>query len=455
MPLPVIAIFDIGKTNKKVCLFDEEYNLLFEQAKVLPEIQDEDGFPCEDVTALTNWTIQSYTALLKDEKYRIIAINVSAYGASLVYLNALGEVMLPLYNYLKPYPPSLLQKFYNDYGDEKDISKQTASPALGHLNSGLQLYRLKYEKPDAFAKIKWALHLPQYIAYLLTNKIGTDITSIGCHTFTWDFARNAYHTWVEREGIASRFPPLLSSRGIAGHTKDGIPVGVGLHDSSAALIPYLSSFPDPFVLLSTGTWCISLNPFNHSPLTETELENDCLCYLSHEGKSVKAARIFAGNEHEQQTKRLADHFNKPLDHFASLSVNEELIGRLKPTIPKHHPGQSKKTVSTSAFAEQSLNGFQSYEEAYHQLLIDILQQQVASTNQVLAGTSVSRIFVDGGFSKNPIFMKLLTGAYPTLEVYSSSMHQASALGATMAIINKPRDKYKPYIYTKELNRIKA
>ncbi|EOR95143.1 Rhamnulokinase RhaK in alpha-proteobacteria [Arcticibacter svalbardensis MN12-7] len=81
--------------------------------------------------------------------------------------------------------------------------------------------------------------------------------------------------------------------------------GIGLHDSSAALIPFLASFQEPFMLLSTGTWCVSLNPFNQLPLTEDELKKDCLCYISYKGNPVKASRLFAGNEHEQQTKKIS------------------------------------------------------------------------------------------------------------------------------------------------------
>ena len=92
----------------------------------------------------------------------------------------------------------------------------------------------------------------------------------------------------------------------------------GLHDSSAALIPYQVSFNEPFILLSTGTWCISLNVFNHTRLTNTELNQDCLCYLSYEGKPVKASRLFAGYEHEQQTKKLAEYFIKPPDYYKTM-----------------------------------------------------------------------------------------------------------------------------------------
>ena len=55
MKLPVILIFDVGKTNKKVLLFDEQYKLLRKKVFQLEEITDEDGFPCEDVNALTKW----------------------------------------------------------------------------------------------------------------------------------------------------------------------------------------------------------------------------------------------------------------------------------------------------------------------------------------------------------------------------------------------------------------
>ena len=42
------------------------------------------------------------------------------------------------------------------------FARKTASPLLGSLNSGLQLYRLKKEQPEVFQKIHHALHLPQY-----------------------------------------------------------------------------------------------------------------------------------------------------------------------------------------------------------------------------------------------------------------------------------------------------
>ena len=90
-------------------------------------------------------------------------------------------------------------------------------------------------------------------------------------------------------------------------------------------------------------------------------------------------------------------------------------------------------VGQSVFAERELSDFKNYEEAYHQLIADIISQQIKSTNLVLRGTAVKRIFVDGGFSKNAIYMYLLAEAFPSIEVYAASVAQASALGAALAI----------------------
>ena len=217
-PTKVIAIFDTGKTNKKVLLFDEPYKLVYEESKQLEEIADEDGFPCEDVLALTQWLKDAFEKLVADKKFDIKAVNFSAYGASFVYLDDELNVIPPLYNYLKPYSPELQKKFYDDHGGESIVARQTASPVLGNLNSGMQLYRLKYEKPDTFKKIKWALHLPQYLSYVLCSAINADITSIGCHTNLWDFQYDKYHQWVNEESIDDKFPGILRCTDIAGYS---------------------------------------------------------------------------------------------------------------------------------------------------------------------------------------------------------------------------------------------
>ncbi|GAB4492827.1 MAG: FGGY-family carbohydrate kinase [Saprospiraceae bacterium] len=407
-----ILILDIGKTNKKAFVFDEDYRIIFEKTTQLPETTDEDGDPCEDLNLLTQWVLETWQEVLNDERFNILAANVTTYGASLVHLGEDGKPVLPLYNYLKPFPENLKKQFFDTYGGEEKISLETASPSLGSLNSGLQLYRLKYEKPADFQKIKSTLHLPQYIACLLRN-VGrvpnssdvfpTELTSIGCHTMLWDFEKKGYHHWVIAEGLDKLFsgiiPAHLAVKIKHPHKAERIAVGPGLHDSSAALIPYRESFKKPFVLISTGTWNISLNPFNPNPLTPEELRQDCLCYLT--PSPTKASRLFAGYEHEQAVKKIAAQFGVSEDFYKKVGFN--------PNSPA--------------------------ESAYLDFMRELLEKQVKSTKLVLQGLYAPPyyIFVDGGFSKNEIFMNLLARAFPNVEVFAAEVAQATALGAALPI----------------------
>ena len=433
--IPVVAVFDVGKTNKKLFLFDENYNIVFERSARFIETEDEDGDPCENLESLRLSIFDSLSEVFKNPAFEVKSINFATYGASFVYIDEAGKPLAPLYNYLKEYPESLKKQFYNEYGGEDAFSNQTASPVLGSLNSGMQLYRFKYEQPELFKKLKYALHLPQYLSYLISGEAHSDITSIGCHTNLWDFMKNTYHEWVEKEGIAEKLAPIVASDSVmpAAFPGSNYAVGAGFHDSSAALIPYLVSFSEPFILLSTGTWCISLNPFNASPLTAEELKNDCLCYLQYQGKPVKASRLFAGYEHEQQVKRIAAHYKTDIIKYRSVPYDPKIIAALESLAEEDEELTSAKTLKESAFGSRDLSLISSDTVAYHQLILDLVNAQYVSTQMVLTGTQVKRIFVDGGFSKNVIFMNLLARAFPKVEVFAAHMAQATAVGAAIAI----------------------
>lgn len=441
--LPVTAVFDVGKTNKKLFLFDEDYRIVYEKSARFNETVDEDGFVCENLDSLKLSVYDSLREVFKLKQFLIKAVNFSTYGASFVYLSADGGVLTALYNYLKPYPQQLKKQFYDQYGDEQMFCSETASPALGSLNSGLQLYRLKHEQPDVFNNIKYALHLPQYLSYLLTGQCYTDMTSLGCHTSLWDYTNNQYHYWVKQEGIIEKLAPILPATTALQATFPGTSyqVGIGLHDSSAALIPYLISFTEPFILLSTGTWCISLNPFNNEPLTALELMYDCLYYLQYLGKPVKASRLFTGYEYEHQVKRIADYFSQNLVKYRNVAFSIDVYKKLAKS--DQNKGRDRKFRKTSVFAERNLSDFGNDVEAYHQLLMDIVNLQKFSTGLINKNGKVKRIFVDGGFSKNAVFMQLLAYAFPDMEVFAASVAQATAVGTALCIHHSWNSKPVP------------
>lgn len=429
--IPVVAVFDVGKTNKKLFLFDEHYRVVFERSARFIETVDEDGEPCENLESLRLSVFESLKEIFSHPLFDVKAINFASYGASLVYINEEGEPLAPLYNYLKPYPEKLKQEFYQKYGGEIEFASLTASPVLGSLNSGMQFYRLKMEKPEIYAQVQYALHLPQYLSYLISGVAYTDKTSLGCHTNLWNFDKQDYHAWVAEEGILEKMAPIVSSDHVTSAIFTGSKhaVGVGLHDSSSALIPYLVSFKEPFVLLSTGTWCISLNPFNQQPLTTDELSNDVLCYMQYQGIPVKASRLFSGYNYEQQIKRIALHFKTDITAFRNAVFRPDYVALLL----EKYGNKVNINWKELQFASRNLSAYENVWLAYHHLMMDLVSQQYHSTQLVVVGTNAKRIFVDGGFSRNVVFMNLLAITFPEVEVYAAYMPQATAMGAALAI----------------------
>ena len=432
-------VFDIGKTTKKALVFDETFHVLEEKTTTLPEIVDDDGFPCEDLERLVTWIREMVDYFFSDQRHAITHVNFSGYGASLVCLDNSGTALKPFYNYLKRFPEELEHQFKSDHDIDGRIPETTASPWLGMLNSGLQAYWLKWAKADHFSHTKTLLHFPQYFPYLLTGKKMCDITSIGCHTMLWDFHRMDYHKWAVSEGITKLFPPVTlpsESFTMEFYGRD-ITFGCGVHDSSAALMPYLVTMNEPFLLLSTGTWNICFNPFNASQLTSDELQQDCLSYLTHEGKPVKASRIFLGHEYEVQQKALADHFGMNRDAHKDVAFNERIYSALVQGNDVHKRFSPLAMDGSGPRIEKqgnvSYERFSSYEEAQHQLMRCLVHWQMLSIDLVDPQREIRNIIVVGGFCKSPLFVEILKREMGDRTILTSDHPRASALGAAWLV----------------------
>jgi L-fuculokinase len=435
----VILIFDIGKTNKKFYLLDENFNEIEKEYVQFAEIADGDGFFCDDLPAISKWVIEVHNRFTTHTKYDVKFVNFSTYGATFVHLDKDGKLCTPLYNYLKEYPTDVKEYFMSLYGDINTWSKETASPYLGMLNAGLQLFWLKYKKPEIFKTIKTSIFLPQYFSYLLTGKLTSEYTSIGCHTGLWNFKTHSYHHWVLKEGFDVLFPPIVSSSLHINLHHTTTSFGVGIHDSSAALIPYKRKNTQPFMLLSTGTWSICLNPFNNQPLTEAELAQDCLCYLQPDSKQVKASRYFLGNEFSGWVKLLDSFFNKASDYHHKIVFDKSLYQQSQkirsPLFVNNKEAANTYFDNNSSF---DLSYFNTYEEAYHHLIAELVVVQVDKIHLALGKSDVKKIYIDGGFSANDVFLKTLQHSLPGIAFIPSEIPLGSSLGAAMVVSNDDR-----------------
>jgi sugar (pentulose or hexulose) kinase len=431
----VILVFDIGKTNKKALVFDEHLKLIYQEESKFELTKDDDGFECDDIELIELWIKSTLTKMAGSDEYELVGVNFTTYGASLAFLDEDGNRLMPIYNYLKEIDPVVQNTLFAKYGDESEFCRKTASPALGlMLNSGIQIMWLKQYRNDVFKKVKSILHFPQYLSYLITNQIVSESTSIGCHTFLWDFDNNQYHKWLQEEEIFLPEPKPNSFGIKIRFSGKEIFAGIGIHDSSASLVPYLKAGNNKFILISTGTWCINMNPFNHEPLSEYQLKKDCLMYISVDQNPVKSSRLFMGKIHDVNLERINSHFNVSHESYKNLKTDKLLI---KKFLSKGEDDRIFfKNGIPDSYVDESveLSDFDDFSESYHRLMFDLTLLNKDSIDLIsTTNDGIKHLYITGGFARNEIFLSLLANFYPEKEIFTSEIDNSSALGAALVV----------------------
>jgi sugar (pentulose or hexulose) kinase len=437
----VTAVFDIGKTNKKFFLFDKNFKEVHKEYTSFDEIEDEDGHATENLPELKKWLKTVFNRIIEAKEFDVKAINFSTYGASFVHIDKNGKPLTTLYNYTKQLPESIVNDFFKEYGPREEFLKNTGCADLSMLNSGLQLYWLKKTKPEVYKKIKYSLHLPQYLSYIFAGIPLSEYTSIGCHTALWDYSKKDYHSWVYKENIDKILPPIVSTETSINMNYNGkrIKIGVGIHDSSAALLPYVRSIKKKFILVSTGTWSIVFNPFTEKPISEDINDKDAINYMRINGKPVKATRMFLGNEYKVQVAKLDKQFGVGDDYHRTVKFDYDTYFEIIKDFKHCFKWES---ITDENMPEKTQIPFHKYEHAYHQLMTELVLLQIKCIKQALGSDSITRIYVDGGFSNNDIYIKLLSHYFRDKKLSTTDASLGSALGAAISISdNKLNSKF--------------
>ena len=393
---------------------------------------DEDGHPTENLSDLQKWLKDVFHRIVDANKFDVKAINFSTYGASLVHIDENGNPLTPLYNYTKALPKDMITFFLKHYGPKEAFLKSTGCKDLSMLNSGLQLFWIRKTKPELYRKIKYSLHLPQYLSYIFTGIPVSEYTSIGCHTALWDYEKNDYHDWVYKEGINTKLPPIVATEtSININYKDKrFKIGVGIHDSSSALLPYVRSIKKKFLLISTGTWSISFNPFSVKPISETSDDIASINYMRINGKLIKSSRLFLGNEYKFQIEKLNKHFGVADDYHKSIAFNSEVYYKVNNDFKYHFKWEC---LEDERMPHQTNFAFDDYDHAYHQLMTELVSLQIKSVNKAIGNDKIKRLYIDGGFSDNDTYVKLLTHHFTEKKIRTTDASLGSALGAAIVI----------------------
>ena len=473
-----IVVFDLGKTNKKLILFDQDLNML-DQEKIVFEEYEEGNIRYDPVTDIERWLFKTLRKFARSYS-SIKSISISAHGATFVGINESGKISFPEISYTTDPGDDFHAEFFREFGNRKALQLETGTPDFNLLiNTGKGIWFAKKRFPAQFSKTKYILNFPQYFGYKLTGIAGTEPTYTGCHTYLWNFHTNEWSAVTRKMGILPLLPPRVSrpwdilgritpsvarETGLAEETT----VTLGIHDSNASLLPYLITMKQDFVLNSTGTWCVIMHEKKTVEFRDEELGKVVFYNLNAFSRPVKTSIFMGGLEFDSYMEILKklNRMDRTPDFdyevFSEIIRKRELF--ILPSVTKgtgQFPDSEPRIIEKgqtfyydNAREGKSVPGFfHDYETAYAVLILSLVIQTKISLNRVDMVDGLP-LFIEGGFSHNDSYTNLLTSFYPASEIFITSLNEATAYGAAIlskaSVENKHPEQLRDLIHIEKI-----
>ncbi|MES1263467.1 MAG: L-fuculose kinase, partial [Peristeroidobacter soli] len=298
---PLIAVFDVGKTNAKLALIDPALGQEVWSTRRANEVVHGEACRELDIVAIEAWLFESLRAAPGRE--RIAVIVPIAHGAAAVRVDRAGEVVVA-----PDYEDPCFEEASEEYLPLRDNYSLTFSPSLPlGLNLGRQLFYLQTRRPELFQRAAHILMYPQYWSWRLSGAMSVEVTSLGTHTDLWRPHEQAYSSLARKQGWARMMPPQRSANDRLGRVRQSVvdatglgatcEVACGIHDSNASYLRFLMDRErEAFTVVSSGTWTIVMA--NRGDLRRLAEQRDMLANVNAFGAPVATARYMGGREYE-------------------------------------------------------------------------------------------------------------------------------------------------------------
>jgi len=422
--MAIVVVMDIGKTNAKLSVVDGVTGELISSDSSQMQVVNADPYPHLDTRATWSWYVSRLSDL--QQSHSIDTIVVTAHGATAALLGAdeFGDIdlVLPVIDY----EFDGVDECREEYNALRDPFEHTYSPDLPQgLNLGRQLYWQRKRFPEQFARAQFLVPYAQYWSWLLTGVPVTEVSTVGSHTDLWNPLDKCFSDFANRQGFAELFAPLKFAGDILGPVREKVraqtgltsscKVLVGIHDSNASLLPWITSRAAPFTVMSTGTWVILFSL--GASLKGLQAERDCTANVTVFSEPVACARFMGGREYATVAGNgVADV------SLADLQTVLELRVLALPAFAETGgPYSGNKGVIRT---EQSLT------VAQRHALASLYCALVCDESLTLCN-SAGDIIVEGAFARNDLLLRCLAVFRNEQKVYASADSTGTTMGALM------------------------
>jgi sugar (pentulose or hexulose) kinase len=294
-----VGVFDVGKTNVKLLVFDGDGSLVAERSEANGSLPPDARWPYLRLDTERAWAFLISSLKEVGGAAPIEALSITTHGAAGALVTDKGLAAPPI-----DYEFDGFSAVDAEYDALRPPFEETLSPLSARgLNLGRQILYLERTFPQAFAEARAFLAYPQYWAFRLSGAMATEVTSLGAHTDLWRPREARLSSLIERAGWTRLFAPRRMAWETLGTLKPDVAAATGLapelrivcgaHDSNASLVPYLASRADPFTVVSTGTWAIIMAVGGKGAIDPAA---DMLANVDILARPVPTARLMLGRE---------------------------------------------------------------------------------------------------------------------------------------------------------------
>nr|WP_272214624.1 hypothetical protein [Marinicella sp. W31]MDC2880250.1 hypothetical protein [Marinicella sp. W31] len=175
---PTMAVFDFGKTNAKMLVFNEN-GATVAGCRTAPRWIEVNGRRVMDDHYLWTWMQAALRGAAVS--YNTDRVMVSAHGCTFAAVEG-DHLALPILDYEAPIPADIRQAFLK----VKPDFAETGAPDLPNgFSYGIQVYWMALAEPEAFGAATAILPYAQFWIWRLTGKAVSEVSYLGCHSHLW------------------------------------------------------------------------------------------------------------------------------------------------------------------------------------------------------------------------------------------------------------------------------
>jgi L-fuculokinase len=415
-----IAVFDVGKTNIKLVVFDRGGAVLSECSAPNAPLAPDSEWPYLRLDTEGAWCFLIRSLKDLGARFTVEAIATTTHGCAGVLMRGDGPALPPL-----DYEFDGFTAVDAAYDAARPPFDEARSP---HLSRGLNLGRhiFYYERcyPAQFKEATAFLTYAQYFGWRLGGIMASEVTSLGAHTDLWGPNEGDLSSMVDTLGWRRLFPPKRKAWDTLGTLKPEIAHATGLsahvriicgaHDSNAALVPHLLSRREPFTVVSTGTWVIIMAVGGTARL---DPEADMLANVDVRGAPVPTARFMGGREYSV----LAGDAPADADEADITAIIASDVLALPAFSDQGGPFASRRGVIEGP-APTTPKARAALATLYSALMTAHMLRRLEAPGDLI---------VEGGFARSPAFAAVLARLMAGRRVVIAPISAGAAAGAAM------------------------